>query len=373
MTALDIYAKLEAEARYFDGQHPEGRSVILNFGERSLTISDFDELPLAHWPLASLSRVGTATPDRIEIAPDQRSAERVILEDSVMIEALHAVCPDLLETRETLAPPRRRRGGLWILALLVVLIGGGVAGLSVFSGNLLALVPPERDRIVGEALAAEVDRALAPGTGRSVRICAEPEGLAALRRMAARLASSEPAPQPVVVAVPDLEVPMALALPGGRVMLSHGLISAAGSPEEVAGVLAHQMGHIRHRDPMREVLEVIGLPGFVSVMLGDPASAPGLDEAARAMLAGHHAPEIELLADAEAHALLAGAGLPTLPLVQGMALVDTAAESAVSGPVHADPGDRAARAAEADRVGNAPFDPVLDDRGWLALQNICEE
>ena len=44
MTALDTYAKLEAEAQYLPAAGAPARSVILNFGERSLVISDF-QLP----------------------------------------------------------------------------------------------------------------------------------------------------------------------------------------------------------------------------------------------------------------------------------------------------------------------------------------
>ena len=42
-TALDKYAKLEALARYFDGEAAQPRDVVLGFGARTLIIIGFDD------------------------------------------------------------------------------------------------------------------------------------------------------------------------------------------------------------------------------------------------------------------------------------------------------------------------------------------
>ncbi len=46
-------------------------------------------------------------------------------------------------------------------------------------------------------------------------------------------------------------LPNAFALPGGKVYLLNGLLNLARSPDEIAGVLAHELGHVQHRDGMR--------------------------------------------------------------------------------------------------------------------------
>ena len=43
----------------------------------------------------------------------------------------------------------------------------------------------------------------------------------------------------------------AVALPGGRIILFQGLIDKAKSADEVAGVLAHELGHLRRRGRAR--------------------------------------------------------------------------------------------------------------------------
>ena len=56
----------------------------------------------------------------------------------------------------------------------------------------------------------------------------------------------------------------AVALPGSKVILFDGLVKQAKSPDEVAGVLAHEIGHVRERHVMQSLLRQLGL----SVVLG---------------------------------------------------------------------------------------------------------
>jgi Zn-dependent protease with chaperone function len=51
----------------------------------------------------------------------------------------------------------------------------------------------------------------------------------------------------------------AAALPGGVVIINRGLIAQAGSPEEVAGAIAHEIQHVLHRHALRELLHTMGL------------------------------------------------------------------------------------------------------------------
>ena len=48
---------------------------------------------------------------------------------------------------------------------------------------------------------------------------------------------------PVRVVLLDWRLVNAFAVPGGQIILTRGLVQTAGSPDEVAGVLAHELGH----------------------------------------------------------------------------------------------------------------------------------
>ncbi|MEM9139112.1 MAG: M48 family metallopeptidase [Pseudomonadota bacterium] len=380
MTALDDYAKLEAEARYFDGQSAAPIEVILSFGERSLVIMGLDDRALAHWPLASLRALGDAGEKTVQLVPDPASDERVVLDDAEMIRAIKAVCRDLYEKKAD------RRG------VKRVMVWGAAAAASValivfvlvpaLADRLADYVPPERERALGDSIAGQLAALMGQVDDTNPGLCVAPEGLEALAAMTERLAPdggglTQPLPYPLRVSVLDHKMVNAVALPGGRILLFRGLIERAGSPEEVAGVLAHEIGHVVHKDPTRGVLRAAGTAGIIGVVLGDVFGASVAAAASDAVLNARHQREAERLADEIAYDILGHAGLPTRPFA---AFFDTlhAEVGDTAGPLryiasHPELSGRADRAAAADRIGSGTFNPVLDDRAWLALQNICDE
>ena len=48
-----------------------------------------------------------------------------------------------------------------------------------------------------------------------------------------------------------------------------GLILKAESAEEVLGVMAHEMAHVELQHSMRNLVEMVGLYGIISAVLGD--------------------------------------------------------------------------------------------------------
>ena len=71
-------------------------------------------------------------------------------------------------------------------------------------------------------------------------------------------------------------VPNAFALPGGRVYLSDGLLAKAENADEVAGVLAHELGHLRHRDNLRQLIYNGGTSFLIGLLFGDRLGGAGV-------------------------------------------------------------------------------------------------
>ncbi len=67
----------------------------------------------------------------------------------------------------------------------------------------------------------------------------------------------------------DSEVVNAFALPGGYITVFTGLLTEASSPEEVAGVIAHEMAHVTHRHGLRRMAHSVGLWASVTLVLGN--------------------------------------------------------------------------------------------------------
>ena len=163
MTALAKYAKLESEARYFDGESAQPRDVFLSFGERSLIIIGFDDVAIAHWPLASLRAIGLRRDKAVQLVPHRDSDERLVLSDRQMLNAIGEVCPDLYHR-----PVDRkgvRRAVLWAgaavgsLALIVFVL------VPALAGQLALLIPPEREQQLGDAIVDQIQSVMELATG----------------------------------------------------------------------------------------------------------------------------------------------------------------------------------------------------------------
>ena len=73
---------------------------------------------------------------------------------------------------------------------------------------------------------------------------------------------------PFSVEVVQLPVVNAFALPGGRIIVSGKLIAEAKSPEEVAGVLAHELGHVYYRHPEAQFTRLMGMQLLLTLATG---------------------------------------------------------------------------------------------------------
>ena len=61
----------------------------------------------------------------------------------------------------------------------------------------------------------------------------------------------------------------AFALPGGKIVIFTGLIQNAAIPEEVFGVIAHEIAHVEKRHGLQRVLKQLGIFFFLQLLLQD--------------------------------------------------------------------------------------------------------
>jgi beta-barrel assembly-enhancing protease len=101
----------------------------------------------------------------------------------------------------------------------------------------------------------------------------------------------------------------AFALPGGHVVVFTGLLRAAGSAEELAGVLAHEISHVEMRHTLRTMIHGLGWRAVLGVALWD-FSGGVWGNMARELGSLSYSRELELEADREGVKLFRRAGLP---------------------------------------------------------------
>jgi hypothetical protein len=108
--------------------------------------------------------------------------------------------------------------------------------------------------------------------------------------------------------VAQSDVVNAFALPGGIIVVNTGLINATRRPEELAGVLAHEMQHVERRHSLVAVIKDMGLRGLWMLVTGDVGSGV-LSGAAIELTSLRFSRDAEAEADARGFDTLVAAGI----------------------------------------------------------------
>ena len=265
--------------------------------------------------------------------------------------------------------PAKTTYGAWIdrlgLGKAAVIFGTvSVAAVALFLTApewLGPRVPESWERNLGNAMVGDMGG----------RLCHTPEGDAAMAKL---LAAVDPAEEKVRAGVANIGMVNAVALPGGQVMLFDGLVQDAETPEELAGVLGHEVGHVRERHVMTALLRQFGL----SILLSGANS--GMSETLFGLAAMGYSRDAEREADEFARERMAESNVSPLGAasfferIGGDAEEDEGGEAnAVIGWVssHPDPRERA-KAYRAAAKGKT-FAPVLTEAEFQAIKTMCEE
>lgn len=62
----------------------------------------------------------------------------------------------------------------------------------------------------------------------------------------------------------------ALAAPGGHIVVFTGLLEKTQSPEELAGILAHEVAHCLKRHGLKRIAKSLSVGALVTILIGDP-------------------------------------------------------------------------------------------------------
>lgn len=249
--------------------------------------------------------------------------------------------------------PSGNRMLLEITGVLVVVTALGVLAF-VLSGRLAAwltpFVPESVDRQIGEVSERQLGFMREPCSERATRYVEE--------IAAPLLRPAEPLPFPFHFVVAKDESVNAFALPGGFVTVNSGLLEAAESGEEVAGVLGHEIQHALLRHGTRRVLRQLG--GSVALSLLTFGYEPtGLSGVAAQLTSLSYDRDQESEADARGVELLLRARVDPRGLVRFFQRLEEK-QQGLAPPVflstHPDSGQRSELVARAARGGT--FTPL---------------
>jgi predicted Zn-dependent protease len=233
-------------------------------------------------------------------------------------------------------------------------------------------VSPRLEAELGDRIAGAVVTLTVPAADQAHPECDAPAGRAALDSLVAPLAAQITLRNPVRVRVINSQLVNALALPGGQILLFRGLLDFAQSPNEIAGVAAHEMGHLKLDHPTALVIQQGGTAFVIGLVLGDVFGGSAVAVAGTGMLDTAFSRDAESAADAAAVTLMTKAGLDVHPLG---GFFERLGASRIDGDIpiaflrtHPPSDERAKLIASAPPGGRQALTPGQ----WAALKAICD-
>jgi predicted Zn-dependent protease len=363
---------MTAFADFFDGESAVVRRVAVTLEPATLVLTPAEGAPL-RWPLADLRKIpDQASPRALVLTSATHPLARLILGDPALRKEVTARAPSLRKGQ-----PVRGRGRIaaWAMAAVASVALIIFVLVPTMANQLAEILPPAGEKALGDATFEQIRSALAETGFDGLPTCESPEGRAALDRLTQRITKGVDLPYDLTVSVLDHDMVNAFALPGGHIVFFRGLLDAAKTPEEVAAVFAHELGHVVARDPARGALRTAGSIGVLGLLFGDFAGGAAVLFLTERLIEASYSQGAEEGADAFAHDRLREVDLPPAALATFFKRLRAEygdAEGIVAHFLsHPRLGDRIARA-QAAGAGQGPTRPALTRAEWAALRAICD-
>ena len=261
--------------------------------------------------------------------------------------------------------PRTSRYGGWIdrvgLPRATATLAG-VAAVVLFVGYsapvwLAPLVPQSWEKNLGTALVGDFgDNA-----------CRDPAAAGALARMSARIDPGMTGRAPISMTLIDVGMFNAAALPGGQIVIFDGALRETPNADAMAGVLAHEMAHVRRRHVTQALIRELGIGALIRLFAG------GVGANAEQLVALSYTRSNEAEADGDAIAALDRASIdprPTADLFRSLDKQDGGLDAVEFLNSHPKSGDRAKRFDASWRAGRA-YTPVISKAEYQAMRVAC--
>jgi beta-barrel assembly-enhancing protease len=245
-------------ANYFDGETARDHVVEAELVDREIRITGTTIQPII-WKLGDLHPIDPPHEGQpFRLTHNNHPGARLIVSDRSMIDGILAAAPHL--KHGYYAPGHLKQVALWTFWGLAALAVTGYVLFSVLPSVTAGLLPDSWRQRAGE----QVEQMVVSGA----KTCTDPAGVAAFEKMLARLTAHDSNLPKAKLTVYNMDLLNAFAAPGNRVIFTKEILAKADGPDEIAGVLAHELGHVVHLHPEQALVRYSGFQILASVFSG---------------------------------------------------------------------------------------------------------
>ena len=359
-------------ARYNDGKTALSHDVYVKPGLAGLHLEDAEGRRLGEWRYDSLRRLEASGDSKVlRLKSLDHESERLIFDSpDILTEMAARGCNVPYEENQSLgAVARTAILGTVGTVLLVIVVWFGFPYATRVAA---ALIPLSWERALGDQAYIQIIELFEFLGEEKLQVCREQPGQEVVDKLVADFAATSKSPYDYRVEVVDIPVVNAFALPGGRIVFFSELVEKATTPAEFAGVLAHEMGHVVHRDGTQAMMRNYALSIVIGFVTGD-FSGGTLGELGQLVLEMSYSRDAEAEADQFAAELLREEGITSAGMVDFFSRINEetgdmprALRFLSSHPPHEERIDFF-------RTSETGTGPGLTESEWAALQKICGE
>jgi len=297
--------KTEWAGYYLDGKTAGRKQATVRIMRLGLHIDVMNGESL-WWPHEEIRQTQGFYPgEQVRLERGGEISEAVLITDDSFLINLQQIAPQWAKRYHS--PPLRARRVARTVYAAVGAVGIVAAlyfwGIPALATLLVPYVPISWEERLGES----VVQYLAPKAAR----CSDSTAAQMAQRLVAQLTASEKQlPYKFHVLVIDNPNINAMAVPGGTIVLFRGLVEKTASPEELAGVLAHELQHILRRHSMHALIQHLSTSYLLALIAGDANRVASLGSDGAKLLGGlRYSRLYEEEADAKGVEMLMAAGV----------------------------------------------------------------
>lgn len=361
-TGIDSIPPVRAPVSYLDGTSSRKRDVTLKFAI-ACEIREADAV-VGSWPYADMRRVDGPTGTLRLMCASAPLLARLEVRDAALAAEIERRCPKL----DADLPGAKGIAVIvgWSVAALVSILLMVLYAMPLMADYLTPLIPQSVERYIGQVTDNQV-KVIFEG-----KRCDNPDGKAAFEKLVGVLREAGGVDASTEATVISNETANAIALPGGKIYVFEGLLARAENVDELAGVIAHELGHVKGRDGLRNLIYNGGTSFLIGLLFGDVTGSSAIIFASRALFQASHSRDAERGADQMTIDIMRKLGRSPKPMGEFLLRV-TGKEKGKNVPFmssHPFSEDRLARMSQQDAAPTTP--PLLSAREWAALKAICK-
>jgi beta-barrel assembly-enhancing protease len=348
-------------ARYADGRAAIAHDAQVELGPDALTIQVGDQTHV--WPYADLRRADDGS-GRIMLKRKPDTGERLMLEQS---SDLQTAAPDLFKPRAFGIEGRAVVGSL--IASAWGIAAAFLIGIPLAAAPIAEVIPERQRNQIADISWSQVNAFTdyCDDSDEAARI---------LNDVAYRMMENSNVARrdDIWITIVDAPFPNAFALPDYSIIVTDDLIEMAESPDEVTGVIAHEIAHIEHNHVMKNIIRNVGAGVFFDIVFGGAGAGQAIAIASVNLTGLRYSRDDETDADVRGFEYMDAAGIDTGGVARLFTRFTEMAEEQGGGDIptllssHPASAERAATARARSRPGLAPS---INEADWRIVRAAC--